>query len=151
MNPANSNPQNTPNPEPQKQTSSGNTSVTPTGKETEAAIIPSTDKVSEVTSEIEISPEVKMAGVKKVGKEIIELPPDVTKLGVSAAGSALPITGVTTTPLVSLPISDEKVLSGLSDQVTSALRWLAVWCFKKLQKAHLTLRIIHGKIVRVSS
>lgn len=150
MNPANDNPQNQTVSTPNVSDSPSQISTPSSGKEAES-VSTSADKITEIKSEIDISPEVVKAGVKKVGEDSIELPPDVTKLGVNPSGASLPVASNTSQTSVSLPISDDKVLLGLSAQVTSALRWLSVWCLKKLQKAHLTLRVIHGKIIRVNS
>ncbi|OGG32108.1 hypothetical protein A3I80_05110 [Candidatus Gottesmanbacteria bacterium RIFCSPLOWO2_02_FULL_40_10] len=74
------------------------------------------------------------------------MPPDVKKLGVSVSNAQSP---VFTAAQVSLPITDDKILEGLKAPLSSAFKWLAVWCIKKLQKAHLVLKSIHGKIIRV--
>lgn len=105
------------------------------------------EAVSEMTTEVEISPEVEKAGVTAY-KETIELPPDIKKLGIAPTGSATPVV-TTVVPPVVLPISDDKVVAGLHARLLSSLRWLAVWCIKKLKKAHIILKIIHGKIIRV--
>ena len=49
---------------------------------------------------------------------------------------------------VELPISDEKIVSGEHASLTSSLRWLATFCVYILSKAHITLKVIHGKVVR---
>lgn len=131
------------------------TQVTPTvvasiaGKEQEGLKIAVVEGVSEITSEVQLSKEVEKAGVEVV-KDTIELPPDVKKLGVTTSGPSAPVT-TTVLPQVPLPISDQQVVTGLHAQILSSLRWLAVWCVKKLKKAHITLKQIHGKIVRVVS
>ena len=50
---------------------------------------------------------------------------------------------------IKLPISDEKVEEGLQKPITSSWRWLAEFCRHILKHAHLALKKIHGKIVRV--
>ncbi|MBI4990943.1 hypothetical protein HZB96_02500 [Candidatus Gottesmanbacteria bacterium] len=104
--------------------------------------------MQEVVKDVEVSPEVERVGVT-VTRESIELPPDVKKLGVTPAGSSVPVATSATIPPVVLPISDQQVVTGLHAQIISSLRWLAVWCLKKLQKAHIMLKVIHGKIIRV--
>lgn len=106
------------------------------------------EAVGEVPKEPEVAPEVERVGVT-VTRESIELPPDVKKLGVTPAGSSVPVATSATIPPVVLPISDQQVVTGLHAQIISSLRWLAVWCLKKLQKAHIMLKVIHGKIIRV--
>lgn len=121
-----------------------------TGKEQEAIGIVGTEQIKEVSKEIELPEEVEKAGVV-MKKETIELPPDVKKLGVSSTGASVPVAQTASLPKVSLPISDDQVIAGLHTQITNALHWLAVWCIKKLKKAHVMLKVIHGKIVRVGS
>lgn len=53
-------------------------------------------------------------------------------------------------PAVQLPLSDDAVIRGLHAQVASSILWLASWCIRKLKKAHILLKIVHGKVVRVN-
>ena len=103
-------------------------------------------KVEEISKDAELKKDVADAGVEKI-HGVIELPPDVKKLGVTLSGSQAPV--VSTTTPVSLPISDDKIFKGTNAPITSALKWLAVWCLKRLKSAHLILKLIHGKIIRV--
>ena len=116
-------------------------------KEQEASAVIPSEALSEVSSEIEMAQEVEQAGVKKIG-ETIELPPDVKKLGVTPSVPAVTSTAL---PSVVLPISDQKVIQGLHIEMANALRWLAVWCIKRLKKAHIALKAVHGKIIRVKT
>lgn len=118
------------------------------GKEQEGAKVTSGEGVSEISQEVSLPLEVEKAGVEAI-RETIELPPDVEKLGVTPTGSSVPVATTTVLPQVTLPISDQQVVSGLHVQLLSSLRWLAVWCIRKLKKAHIVLTRIHGKIVRV--
>jgi hypothetical protein len=118
------------------------------GKEHESLQVAGIEEVKEISKEIEIPEEVKKAGVT-LKKETIELPPDVKKLGVTPTGASVPISQAAVLPKVSLPISDDQVIVGLHTQITNALHWLAIWCIKKLKKAHIILKVIHGKIIRV--
>lgn len=117
------------------------------GKEKEALGLTSQEVIQEVGAEVEIPEEVEKI-VKKVG-ETMEIPPDVEKMGVTTVPPAQIVATSTTLPTVTLPISDDKVYQGLHAQITDAVKWLAWWCLKQLKKAHLTLKKIHGKIVRV--
>lgn len=117
------------------------------GKEQEGAKVTVPEVVSEITPEVVLPKEAERAGVEVV-KETIELPPDVKKLGVTPAGPSAPVT-TTAMPQVVLPISDPQVVAGFHAQIISSLRWLATWCIRKLKKAHIILKNIHGKIVRV--
>ena len=122
----------------------------PLGKEGETPPA-AKETAQEVVSEIELNHEVKEAGVEKRGEVIVELPPDVKKLGVTQTGATTPLSAVTSVAQVSIPITDSQVVVGLHAKVTSSLAWLAQWCIKKLKKAHVVLKIIHGKIVRVKA
>lgn len=123
--------------------------ATSTGlKEHEPPLVP-VETVAEISAEIEVPEEVEKAGVKRIG-ETIELPPDVKKLGVTHAGVSVPVVSVAL-PVVTLPISDQQVVTGLHAQVLSALRWLAEWCIKKLKRAHIALKVMHGKVMRVKN
>ena len=121
------------------------------GKEQEPVAL-SQEAVQHISTEIEIPEEVKRAGVTRLS-ETIELPPDVRKLGVTSANVPLtsPTASSTTIPKIVLPITDAEVVSGLHAKITSALRWLAQWCIKRLKKAHLALKSVHGKIIRVKN
>ena len=103
--------------------------------------------IKEVTSDVEIPKSVKDLGVEKI-QGTIELPPDIKKLGVTPGASFVPVAIPATT--ITLPLSDDKILQGTKAPLSSALKWLAVWCLKRLKIAHLILKSIHGKIIRVS-
>ena len=120
------------------------------GKEKEVGGVAATETITPVASEIVLPKEVEKTGVVSI-PEIIEIPPSVANMGVGASGSSTPFADTTALPSVVLPISDQQVMAGLHAQVTSALLWMAVWCMKKLKKAHVTLKNIHGKIVRVKT
>lgn len=109
--------------------------------------VQSKEAVSDLSAELEIPHEVEKAGVKKIGEEI-ELPPDMKKIGKDVKPPAQPIQAEPL-PKITLPISDEQVLEGEKAGVFDAIKWLAVWCVRKLQKAHIALKKVHGKVVRV--
>ncbi|MBI3380188.1 hypothetical protein HY029_05525 [Candidatus Gottesmanbacteria bacterium] len=119
-----------------------------TAKEQGGARVSSAEVVSEIKQEVELPKEVEKAGVEIV-KDTIELPPDIKKLGVTSTGSIPSVTASVSLPQVTLPISDQQVEVGLHAQILSSLRWLAVWCVRRLKMAHIALKQIHGKIVRV--
>jgi hypothetical protein len=48
-----------------------------------------------------------------------------------------------------LPISDEKIVEGLDKPLNTSWRWLAEFARFFLVQAHITLKNIHGKVVRV--
>jgi hypothetical protein len=120
------------------------------GKEGLPVKVSSQESVSEVTSEVELPQEVEKAGVVSF-KETIELPPDVKNLGVTQTGASTPLQSTPALPQVDLPISDSQVVVGLHESIGNAFRWLATWCIKKLKKAHVALKVIHGQIIRVKA
>lgn len=79
-----------------------------------------------------------------VSKNNVEVSEELTKVGVR------PITTVQfpTEKTIPLPLSDEKIIKGLHQPITSSARWLATLALYILKQAHLSLRIIHGKVVR---
>jgi len=93
--------------------------------------------------EKEVEEEVRSHIVKR--EETIKLPPDIKKLGLKP----VPTTQFPQYQTVKLPLSDEKIITGLHAPVTSSLRWLATLALYLLQQAHLSLKVIRGKVVRV--
>lgn len=117
------------------------------GKEIEPLTPP--EGVTEISSEVPLHPEVEKVGVRQF-RETIELPPDVKKLGVTPASQ--PLTSLSPPlPPVTLPVSDAAVVTGLHASLLAAIRWLATWCVKKLKKAHIALKTVHGKVIRVKA
>ena len=102
------------------------------------------------TASLEIQPqkEVLDAGMR-VLQDNIPVPPDLKRMGVSQSGPTASLTPMTPAPAIALPITDPQIVAGLHMQIYSAIRWLAEWCIRKLKKAHMTLRVIHGKVTRV--
>lgn len=93
----------------------------------------------------EHEPEEKVKPFVESRREIIELPEDLKKLGVeSTAQVQFP-----TYRQVKLPLRDERVFKGLEEPITSSFRWLAELALYLLKTAHLTLKQIHGRVVRV--
>lgn len=119
-------------------------------REHEFSSITPAETVSDISQEVELSKEVEKAGVEVI-KDTIELPPDIKKLGITPMGSSVPVSPAAQLPQVVLPISDQTVIAGLHAQILSSLRWLSVWCVRRLKKAHITLKQIHGKIIRVKN
>lgn len=98
----------------------------------------------DLTRELEIPKEVQNIGVVQ-RKETIEIPPDIANLGVRPTGVAVP----RVQPSLKLPIDDTKIMQGLQLNILSSLRWLSEWCLFQLKKAHLTLKLISGRVVRI--
>ena len=99
----------------------------------------------QVKEVVEHEPETEVEQFVTPRAETIKLPPELKKLGLQE---------VTTTKFpsyqnVKLPLSDEKVVVGSHAPITSSLRWLATLALYLLARAHLGLKVIHGKVVRV--
>ena len=130
-----------------------NNQQTPTQPITGGAI---TDKEKEVRIApeapfkeiVELEPAGETAKYIAKIKGEIKLPADLKKMGVRTPAAAIPVSKVATTSL-SLPLSDDQIALGLHAQVLSSLRWLAEWCLRQLKKAHLGLKKVHGRFVRV--
>jgi len=117
-------------------------------KESEAFSTASSEVIKSVSSEVELPKEVAEAGVEYY-PESVEVPPDLKKIGVQQTGSSAPAPTADDTQKVKLPISDQIVIKGLHESLLNSLHWLAVWSIRKLQKAHLILKIVHGKVIRI--
>ena len=116
------------------------------GKEGEVINVKS-EVIEDLTKEIELPKEAKEIGMEKI-HGVIELPPDIKNIGVTHSGPQAPVFATSAT--ISLPLSDDKILQSAHYPLTSAVKWLSVWCLKRLRSAHLVLKKIHGKIVRVT-
>ena len=77
--------------------------------------------------------------------ETIKLPKDLKEAGLEEVNS----TNFPNYKNIKLPIADDKVVTGLHAPITSSLRWLATFAVYLLQIAHLKLKVVHGKVVRV--
>lgn len=80
-----------------------------------------------------------------VRPETIELPPDLKKMGLQPVNQ----TQFPSYQNIKLPLSDDKVVSGQKAPITSSLRWLSTLALYMLKMAHLQLKIVHGKAIRV--
>lgn len=81
----------------------------------------------------------------EVKKEQVEIPDEVAAAGVVATGDSQ----FTTLKKLELPLSDDKIMTGLHASVTSSFRWLATLAMYILRQAHMNLKMIQGKAVRV--
>lgn len=76
-----------------------------------------------------------------------EIPEDIEKAGLAHTGTASPVkkaTGKT----VKLPLTDDEIAKGLHAHIWESIRWMAVWCARKLKKAHIAIKEVHGKLIR---
>lgn len=77
--------------------------------------------------------------------ETIELPPDLKKLGLQAVSHSK----FSSYKNIKLPLTDEKIIVGQKAPVTSSIRWLAEFALFILAQAHLGLKVVHGRVIRV--
>lgn len=112
-------------------------------KEAEPILGPSESLHLQESVEHEPSEEVKPYVQPRA--ESIKLPGDLTMIGLQPVSSSQ----FSSYKNIKLPISDEKIIKGLHEPITSSYRWLAEFAVFVLRQAHLALRVVHGKIIRV--
>ena len=100
-------------------------------------------KINEVVEKETVSQDV--ADYVKVKSKSIKLPPKFRKLGLQTKTKVK----FPEYKNVKIPLKDNQVLVGLHQPVTSSFRWLAELAVYILKIAHLHLKKVHGKIVRV--
>lgn len=81
----------------------------------------------------------------EIEKDIPQIHPDLKKAGLQA----LDTTSLDPKQRVRLPIADEQIMDGLNEPLSSSFRWLAEFALFMLKRAHLALKRVHGKVVRV--
>lgn len=81
----------------------------------------------------------------KVREEIVEVSPDLQTMGVQAT----PTTQFATHQQLQALIPDAEILKGLHQPPTSSFRWLAELALYILKRAHITLKTVHGKVMRI--
>ncbi len=102
-------------------------------------------KEFEIKEPVEHSPEEEVRPFINPRAETIELPPDLKKLGLQAvSNSSFP-----SYKNIKLPLSDEKIIVGQKAPITSGIRWLATFALYILAQAHLGLKVVHGRVIRV--
>ncbi len=111
----------------------------------EAEPIPRTPEVALFQEVVEHEPSPEVKPFVKLKPETISLPPDLTTLGLQPVKS----TQFPTYKNIKLPLSDEKVIQGLQAPVSSSKRWLSEFAVYLLKRAHLSLKQIGGRVVRV--
>lgn len=79
--------------------------------------------------------------------ESISLPPDLKKLGVQTPQTDDQFTAALYK--IKLPVSDEKIMDDLKASPAESKRWFATLLVYILAQAHLTLKRIGTKVVRV--
>lgn len=81
--------------------------------------------------EVELPKEVAQSGVK-VQPTTIPIPAPVSQLGVQPAGQNV----TTQTQPRPVPLTDDQIVEGLKQGVTSSWRWLAEFCVRRLKQLH---------------
>lgn len=109
------------------------------------AVTSETPILTEVGKETELPAEVVKAGVK-MSSDSVMLPKLVQQMGVRSVDPAKP--EMVLPPAINLPISDEQIAKGLHQSIMTSWRWLAQWCKRQLQQAHVALKSMGGKTVR---
>jgi len=110
-------------------------------KETEPALI----RETEIKEDIEYELEKEVSPFIQKRAETIKLPPDLKKIGLQTPS----IGQFSNYQNIKLPISDDKIVTGLHSPVTSSLRWLATLALYILRQAHLGLKVVHGRVIRI--
>lgn len=95
------------------------------------------------TQEFELPKEVASVGVR-TQPTTVPVPPPVAKLGVKPIGANVPLP----TQTVALPLTDDQIVQGLRQSVTSSFRWFAEWCLRRLKQLHIAVKTVGGKLVR---
>lgn len=115
------------------------------GKPKEAEPVPATKEKYEIKEVVEHHPEEEVKQFVQTRAETIELPPDLQKMGLQPTST----TQFPSYQNIKLPISDDKIISALNQPITSSIRWLATLALYLLKQAHLILKVVHGRVVRV--
>lgn len=98
----------------------------------------------EIRQPVEHEPDAEVEGYIQDHKDTIKVSSDLQNLGVQSTGQSK----FTNQEILKLPISDERIATGLKSPITSSLRWLSEFCIYLLRKSHIVLKLVHGKIVR---
>jgi len=123
-----------------KETKNKQESVLPS-KENEPIVVKNI-KIEEV---IETEPTKEVTDYVEPRQEMMKLSPELKKLGLHEVSS----TKFPTTKNINLPLSDEKIITGLHAPVTSSLRWLATLAEYFLKMMHIRLKVVSGRVIRV--
>lgn len=111
-------------------------------KESEPIMTRKEIKIEEV---IESEPPKETTPYLQPRQEIVNLPPELKKLGLHEVSS----TKFPASKTINLPLSDEKIVTGLHAPVTSSLRWLATLAEYLLKMMHVQLKVVSGRVIRV--
>lgn len=112
----------------------------------EAIVSPKTFENAPMHEIVEHKPEQEVQEFVEHRPDVIEISPDLQSMGVESTG----VSQFTTTQSVTLPLSDNAVITGLKAPYSSSLRWLSEFCLYLLRRAHMHLKMIHGRIMRIN-
>ncbi len=90
-----------------------------------------------------LAKEVSQAGVT-IRPTTIPIPKPVQQMGVAPGPANIPMPAATTVPL-----TDDQIAQGLTKTVRDSWLWLSQWCIRQLKKVHMSVKYVHGKIVRI--
>jgi len=86
--------------------------------------------IQDRAKEIELPKELTAVGVSQ-HPTVVQMPHPVSSMGVSPIGAN---TTMGTGKTITLPLSDDKIQTGLTQGTSSSWRWLAEWCLRKLKQ-----------------
>ena len=133
----------------QKSQHSARSTISGGGKEGESREIAPEKTVKIETTFEEKAPSVENKEINKYVKyehqAKVELDPKLKQAGLSAIDTST----LDAKHRIQLPLPDEKVIEGLNEPITTSVRWLAEFAMYLLHKGHLTLKKIHGHVLRV--
>lgn len=75
----------------------------------------------------------------------IQISDDLKELGVQPTH----VVQYPTQNTIEIPLEDDEIVAGLKKPLDSGFRWLAEVCLYLLRKAHIRLKIAHGKAERI--
>lgn len=78
-------------------------------------------------------------------QDTIKLPQELKNVGLKAVNQ----TSFPNYQNVKLPLPDDQVMQGSKAPLNSSIRWLAEYAKLLLWRAHITLKTVQGKVIRV--
>lgn len=96
---------------------------------------------SEINKPKEVAEHVKEVSQKP------QIPEDVEKAGLTHTGPTTP-TKQATGKTVKLPLTDDEIAIGLHAHIWESIRWMSLWCVRQLNKVHIAIKEVHGKLIR---
>jgi hypothetical protein len=113
----------------------------------EADLPGSSVEINEVETQVEQkTPEEEVQEHVTLHSETIKLPPDLKKLGLTSNDDSLFKAALNR---IKLPISDDKIMEDLKASPSESKRWFATILMYILERAHLTLKKVGTKVVRI--